>query len=333
MKKISFNSYKGGACRTTTCYNTIPYLAQVMGATEDEPILIFDVDLDSYGMTSLLIDGENRPNEYSARNLFVDDEEGFNKRIKKGDLETPWYKDFYNRCFVKVGKTFGLEQAGAVLFCGVNPTDDTISDEQFKLFKDDLPLDYLLSGLAAMEEGCPKAVVFDCAAGVQQTTRNVLKSITDAVLCMRPTAQFRMGTRDYLIGKIPKILVDSSNDMPNFVLLPTAVAPISEPSNTDESSIDNYELLTNLRAQSFRAIETDIIRRYKALVSDDEFLGYTLNESMLDFNAPYTYMGIPEIERFKWTEAKLLSDLENMSEQEKLLEGQYKKLANILAGI
>ena len=333
MKRISFNSYKGGACRTTTCYNTIPYLAQVMGATEDEPILIFDVDLDSYGMTSLLTDGEDRPKEYSARNLFVDDNFGINKKIKSGQLKTPWYKDFYNKYFVKVGKDFGLNQAGAVLFCGVNPADDTISDEQFKLFKDDLPLDYLLSELDEMEEGCPKAVVFDCAAGVQQTTRNVLKSITDSVLCMRPTAQFRMGTRDYLIGKIPKILVDSSNDMPNVILLPTAVAPISEPSDTNECSRDNYELLTNLRAQSFKAIETDIIRRYKALVNDDEFVGYKLQESMLDFKEPYTYMGIPEIESFKWTEESLLSKLDIKGEQEKLLEGQYKKLANILAGI
>lgn len=332
MKKISFNSYKGGACRTTTCYNTIPYLAQVMGATEDEPILIFDVDLDSYGMTSLLADGDDRHKEYSARNLFVDDDYGINKKIKNGQLNTSWYKDFYSRCFVKVGKTFGLQQAGAILFCGANPADDTISDEQFKLFRDDLPLDYLLSGLAEMEEGCPKAVVFDCAAGVQQTTRNVLKSITDAVLCMRPTAQFRMGTRDYLISKIPKILVDSSNDFPNVVLLPTAVAPIHEPDDADEVGIDNYELLTNLRAQSFKDIESDIVKIYKARVKNDDFLGYILKESMLDFEAPYTYMGIPEIERFKWTEARLLSELENMSEQEKLLEGQYKKLANILAG-
>ena len=49
MKIISFNSYKGGACRTTTCYNTLPFLAKELGATSQQPILVFDVDLDSMG--------------------------------------------------------------------------------------------------------------------------------------------------------------------------------------------------------------------------------------------------------------------------------------------
>ena len=33
-KKITFHSYKGGSGRSSTTYNTIPYLVDILGADE-----------------------------------------------------------------------------------------------------------------------------------------------------------------------------------------------------------------------------------------------------------------------------------------------------------
>ncbi|MDE7464746.1 MAG: hypothetical protein K2M48_06920, partial [Clostridiales bacterium] len=91
MKIISFNSYKGGACRTTTCYNTLPYLAKALNATSDEPLIVYDIDLDSMGLTSIfhadrLLSSEKM--KYSAKHLFVDDENGINGEVYRDCLDS-----------------------------------------------------------------------------------------------------------------------------------------------------------------------------------------------------------------------------------------------------
>ena len=54
MLQVSFFSYKGGAGRTSMLFNTASYLADELGATPDEPIVIIDLDLDSKGLSFLL---------------------------------------------------------------------------------------------------------------------------------------------------------------------------------------------------------------------------------------------------------------------------------------
>ena len=44
MLQVSFFSYKGGAGRTSMLFNTASYLADELGATPDEPIVIIDLD-------------------------------------------------------------------------------------------------------------------------------------------------------------------------------------------------------------------------------------------------------------------------------------------------
>ena len=53
MKNISFFSYKGGAGRTSLLFNTLPFLAQNLGATNTEPIIVLDLDIDSKGLSFL----------------------------------------------------------------------------------------------------------------------------------------------------------------------------------------------------------------------------------------------------------------------------------------
>ena len=54
MTNISFFSYKGGAGRTSLLYNVIPFMADKLGATEKEPIIVIDLDIDSKGLTYLI---------------------------------------------------------------------------------------------------------------------------------------------------------------------------------------------------------------------------------------------------------------------------------------
>ena len=340
MLVISFNSYKGGACRTTTCYNTLPYLAKKLGATSHQPVLVFDVDLDSMGMTSLMggfgsaKEGEELP--YSSKHMFVDDKYDINRKISRGFDKYEDVEKYYSR-FTKVGGNFGLEDDGCVLFCGVDMQANTISDDALEKQSKNPPLRVLISALKMMDdEDQPKAIVFDCASGVQQTTLSVLASIDKAVMCMRPTDQFRIGTRDYLLKKIPdRINRFNAGKKRQIVLLPTSVSPIvvSETEPNYQSTIDS---LNTLKKGAFDKINNQIIFPIQSKLAGKINLGYELNLDMI--NQSEGIEGIPEIERFKWQESKLLYTLgkelaeqgKELTEQEKLLQSRYEMLASVL---
>ena len=55
MKTISFFSYKGGAGRSSILYNTISFLAKELNATSEHPIVVMDLDIDSKGLSYLLL--------------------------------------------------------------------------------------------------------------------------------------------------------------------------------------------------------------------------------------------------------------------------------------
>ena len=338
MKFISFNSYKGGACRTTTCYNTLPYLAKKLGATSAQPILVFDADLDSMGLTSLF--HINRPKTdskkllpYSARNLFVEDESGMiTRRISRffSVKQDSWY--FNN--FEKVGEHLGLEDNGAVLFCGVDTNAPTITDDQFKHFAGNPPINALRRALKTMpRDAQPKAVIFDCAAGIQMSTLRVLTVIERGVLCMRPTTQFRMGTEDYLLNWIPEELkkAQGMTERPEIVLLPTSVADINVP-ESDPNSKTAIKELKLMRKNAFDNIERDIILQFESERTRRD-LRCELNAQMIDI--ANDEVGIPEIERFKWEEGEeddlLFKNPHALTQREQKLKERYAKLAEILA--
>ncbi|MCH5157380.1 MAG: hypothetical protein J1G02_05875 [Clostridiales bacterium] len=338
MLIVSFNSYKGGACRTTTCYNTLPYLAEKLKATSHNPVIVFDVDLDSMGLTNLLgesdaiqklVSKDRVAKPYSARHLFIDDTDGINRDLGMYDLESVENANWYFKYFTKVGKKLGLKDEGSVLFCGADSAADTITDEQFQKQKDNPPLRLLISKLMDMGDNAPRAVVFDCASGVQQTTLSVLSSIDCAVMCMRPTDQFRIGTSEYLLDKIPaKINRFNGGKSRKIVLLPTSVSP-----NTVSESDPNYKNavveLQNLKKKAFKKINEQIIEPILDALDDGSVLGYELNIKMI--NQAEGIEGIPEVERFKWEESKLLYALdETLTEQEKLLKSRYEMLAQVL---
>lgn len=328
MKVITFNSYKGGACRTTTCYNTLPYLAKELGATSEEPILVFDIDLDSMGLTNIFNSqadrSDDRERAYSAKHLFVDDNNGINSRLHSDMLDSV-NDEWYFKYFTKVGNDLGLADNGSVLFCGADENSSTISDDDYERFKESPPLVMLLNAFRDMNPA-PKAVVFDCAAGVQMSTLMTLCHMDYSVMCMRPTMQFRIGTSNYLIKKIPiELKKNNTGQNRTVVLLPTSVAQINIPESDNNRETAIAEL-NKLRRIAFAKIKRDIIEKYYSN-GRAQLLGYVLNTEMAEGD---DVIGIPEIERFKWEEG-LLHNMEELTDQEKLLKTRYAKLAKIIS--
>ncbi len=318
MRIISFNSYKGGACRTTTCFNTLPFIAKNLGATAHQPILVFDADLDSMGLTTILAKNVFNNAPFSSQNLFVDDGDVISE-ISNFGLESVETDSFFKK-FKKVGNELGLEDDGSVLFCGADMKASTISDDKFKTMKKDMPLFDIINALNDMaEEDRPKAIIFDCAAGVQPSTLFILSVAQYFVMCMRPTLQFRIGTLDYLETKIPdQIKMAKNNYRKQIILCPTSVASVDKAANGEES--DELRLL---RASAYKKIE---VMKQKIMLYDFSELGYDLNTKMIE---SVDDMGIPEIDRFKWEEC-LLYSVPNKTEREEELIKKYEKLAGII---
>lgn len=324
MEIISFNSYKGGSCRTTTCYNAIPFLARELNATSKNPIIVFDCDLDSMGLTNLLFPTRTDEEEgsYSSRNLFCDENTNEIESINNSILTEPYFKKYK-----KVGDKFRLTDDGAVLFLGVNRNDATISDEQFAKFKNNPPIKKLVTALQRLDkEFRPSALVFDCASGVQMTTIAVLGVAEKIAMCMRPTSQARVGTFMYLKDKLPSILETSyeGDDKKVFLLL-TSVPLL----NVDENDPNREAALKNLktvRHKSLEAIEQELVEQIKGM-GNRKSLYYELNDEFARVDDDI--IGIPEVERFKWEEC-LLYETELFTNQEEVLRSRYADLARIL---
>lgn len=204
-KVITFYSYKGGAGRSSTTLNTLPYLVKALGASAERPLLLLDMDLDSAGMTYLL-----RCDTYFHENYDV--KQFLRNEVKWSDDETDDLESHpLLRRFVPVGDVLGVEKE-AVLFLGDNDEEPIDNDEmdgakeatvkKLKNFcrNNDLP-----------------GIVLDSAAGDQFSAILATKYATEIVCCMRPTTQFRIGTFNYL-GRLEKNSVKNS-----IILLPTVV--------------------------------------------------------------------------------------------------------------
>lgn len=205
-KQITFHSYKGGSGRSSTTLNTIPYLAEALGADAEHPILLLDLDIDSAGMTYLL----GKADHY-LKNVDV-------KTFLKGEIgwRTKYTDDFKNHSllshFVPVGARFGLEN-DAILFFGVND-EKKIDNKEIDGTSQDL-----LKRLAIFANNNEniRAIVMDSASG-EQTVANFATDFADTIVCcMRPTMQFRMGTFRFL-SHLARDEVSS-----RVILLPTVV--------------------------------------------------------------------------------------------------------------
>ncbi len=280
MLTVSFHSYKGGACRTSTCFNTLPFLVEKLGANVDNPILVIDTDLESQGLTYLFdADAEFRNRVYDAKEL----------------LSGKGLTDFRKNC-IPVGEKIGVENE-AVYFLGVNDRKKFDAQNQGGQASEKL---------ANLENLPFSAIVYDTASGDQFSATMTNKASQVIVCCMRPTRQFRTGTFNFL-GRIGKdwIMVDD-DQLRRVVLVPTAVPQ----KKTLINGVDQHKDTLGDLKQEIAGISWEICEDF---VQEDLF-------------------GIPEVERFKWSEdvlyrLKKTGKLASEPDAVKAL-GCYEKLAD-----
>lgn len=305
MKKISYFSYKGGAGRSSVAFNTIPYLVKKLNATPKHPILVFDLDLDSAGLTFLLKKTRPDVENYSIQEALAT---SYSKVLNSPSRIDIAHHAIFKNC-ISVGDCFGLdnESKDAVLFM------PTKRDESLGKGTNN---NYAIGGMEesrfreiiqACEDFEFSAVLFDTPAGNQATAQWALDSSTCVATCMRITYQFRTGTHEFLSNKLKNF----SNK--RFVVIPNAVP-------TDTIYIDG------------NVVSYD---RIKKLIVDD-FSGININNNIIDLTmvgSDEEFFGVNEVKRFKIQEDVLFKIApDKLSVDEKMAIEAYKRLVDCLVG-
>lgn len=290
MYKVSFFSYKGGSGRSTALINTIPFLAKELNATDEHPILLVDMDLDSTGLTYLLKQSEKY--DLTIQDVLIDGVPGGNDGDSRID-EHP----FFSR-LAKVGRYFNREDA-AVLLLPARPGKTTGKDGTNKNMTSDC-----ISHMKKLKKLCDsyecRAIVFDSSAGDQETA-NASNIISDIIVCcMRPTTQFQEGTIGYFL-RVGNMIRER-----NIIILPNAVS-------RENVRVDGFEYPMTARNE----INDNFTERLKE----------TGNIIHMDALAASRF-GVPLVKRFLWKETILASlNQDALKDDEKEAIEMYKNIA------
>jgi len=340
MLKVSFYSYKGGSGRSTTAWNTIKLLADMLKPTEKEPFVIVDTDTESAGSTFL----------YNAEEVFKKDSyyPSLQKRMIEIDeinydgADDNKKKKFFSNMHA-IGKFFGFPEH-ALLLIGANldpasskraeVSDDTDMDDErnkqlFVNFNNNITVACNYCGA--------KALFFDTPSGSKFLAKVSVHESEIVVCCMRPTNQFCEGTMMQLINFIEYYVGKRKPDQRKYILTPTAIC------------IDS--------GQEFILRSEKLIYPAKALDKiTKQFNGDTLSKNdavkeafkknvMLDMlkttpgdikeypdsDDNDSVFGIPEIKRFKWFEECLgCLPIDDLSKNDKMAVRRYKYLARTI---
>lgn len=209
MLNISFFSYKGGSGRTSLMFNTLPFLAQELKATNHEPLIVIDLDIDSKGMSFLVNDNSN----INAIQVLKGDSAICFRKRDVAIEEHPFFKSL-----VPIGSLVGLDRSlnRSILFVSANSTseDNKFLDGTNNFDPSNASLDQL--NILCNYFKC-KAIVMDTPAGGQLAGELALRITNKIVTVMRITKQFRKGTYEFLKEK------SSRCNNKEFVLVPNAV--------------------------------------------------------------------------------------------------------------
>ncbi len=209
MINISFFSYKGGAGRTSLLYNTLPFLAEKLQATEAEPIVVLDLDIDSKGL-SFLLDKRNLCQVNTIEVLRQDSSLGFRAA---GDISN---HPFFGK-LLPIGYAVGLEDDRSILFVSAHPKEGA------RYLTENGNYDQGSISMELLDTICDnyhcKAIVMDTPAGNQLSAEKALEISDKVVMTMRITQQFQMGTEEFLRAK------SAVRDGIEYIVVPNAVPP------------------------------------------------------------------------------------------------------------
>lgn len=293
MLKVSFFSYKGGAGRTSLLFNTLPFLAQKLNATENEPIIVLDLDLDSKGLSYLL------PNKESGINSI---------QVLRGDraVSLRHASNIKNHPFFSqlspIGEDVGLPEKDdrSILFVSAHAKEGAEFLGEYDNYDSERSSLRTLSKLC-QDYSC-KAIVMDTPAGSQLSGITALKESNKIVSVMRITNQFRLGTYEFFKQK--------GQDIQNkeIVIVPNAVPDFSG------SGLDMNLTLNDIVVKTKSALANSTNR---------------VNCSLLTNNNK----GINEVNLFKFREESLTrtSKIRDLYEDELEAIRMYELLAEELA--
>lgn len=295
MLTASFFSYKGGSGRTSLLYNTIPFLADVLDASPEHPIVIVDCDTESAGLTFLLdcyIDKQTITVQ-SVCNNGIEDDEAITANITN-IRQHPFFK-----MLPQVGKKFGITadgRDGTILFIpaakGAIKLNSGSSENRLNELKD-----------VCRRYGAA-ALIFDTPAGDQRAAKWSVDASKAVVTVMRITNQFRVGTKRYIKENLGEW------GGKNIILCPNAVP-------THDICIDGVEInLADFKAEK-------IIDYFSELFENsNNYLDLRMLEGDL--------FGVNEVERFKYAESVLYAAKHRNDTDEAMAYERYKLLAEIL---
>ena len=247
-KLITFYSYKGGAGRSSTTLNTLPYLVKALEATPEKPLLLLDMDLDSAGMTYLLKYDKYFQDNYDVKEFLLNEEKWSADPVD--DIRShPLISKF-----VEVGDLLGVEK-GSILFLGDNDKAP-IDNDQMQGSKETT---IKMLKRFCKNNGLP-GIVLDSASGDQFSAILATKYATEIVVCMRPTMQFRMGTFNYL-DRLSENSVSSE-----IILLPTVVP---ETDVEIEGELQKTKSINNILKRS--ELVADKLSIHTDFVNEDTF--------------------------------------------------------------
>ena len=233
MVNISFFSYKGGAGRTSLLFNTLPFLAEKLKATEKEPIIVIDLDLDSKGL-SYLVEKDSGINAIQV--LRGDNAIGFRQM---GNIsEHPFFSKL-----VPIGAMVGLNPSldRSILFISAHPKDGARFLTENGNNYDDGNISLMALNKLCRNFNC-KALIMDSPAGNQLTAEMSLSIAHKIVLVMRITRQFRKGSEEFLREK-SKGEKSSEFSGKEYVIVPNAVPKTDGTIFNLQSIMENIALL------------------------------------------------------------------------------------------
>ena len=252
MINCSFFSYKGGAGRSSLLYNILPFYAQAIGATNNEPIIVVDLDIDSKGLSYILHDKEFEAPFNCIQVLRQDESINFD-RDEEDITKHPFFLGLE-----PVGAKVGLDRSlnRSILFLTAHSTS---KDNRYlgNLSNFDSDSASLREMNALCEDMHCKSIIMDCPAGFQVTGMLALSISHKIITTMRITKQFRVGTYDFLAEKSKEFAGKEYVIVPNAVPKPEDTgydveSIISEIASRTKESIDerckcNLAMLSNGR--------------------------------------------------------------------------------------
>lgn len=211
MKNTAFFSYKGGAGRTSLLLNTLPFIAEELKATENEPIIVMDLDLDSKGL-SYLIDKESEINTIQI--LRGDQAIGYSRG------GTPNKEAFFHK-LLPIGAAVGLDASKdkAILFISAHEKEGakTLTENG------NYDAQKLSVNLQTLNRYCDafncKTIIMDTPAGGQVEGQAAITISTKIITVMRITTQYRKGTAEFISKKTQ----DDKIHGKEFIIVPNAV--------------------------------------------------------------------------------------------------------------